>query len=400
MSVAHFDAFSGAAGDMILAALLDAGCELAAVESALARLDVGHWRLEARKESRRGLAATRFIVHLEHGHDHHHRTWADIRRIIASADLPGAAGERATAIFARLAEAEAAVHGTSPEAVHFHEVGAVDSIIDIVGAAVALELLGVGRVTCSAIPPGSGTVRCAHGVLPVPAPATAELLKGVPIAPPPGPQTDEPAGELTTPTGAAILTTLAEGYGPMPAMTLRAVGCGAGSREGRAAPNILRVFLGDAPGDEGLQADGLWVVETNLDDATPEVVADAVGRLLEVGAADAYTVPITMKKGRSAVLLACLVHDDRRAACEEIIFRHAGTFGLRRHWCTRSILGRAHETVETQYGPVRVKIGRRGREVVRVSPEFEDCRRAADAAGVSVQAVMQEALRLYRGETP
>jgi len=397
MNVAHFDAFSGAAGDMIVAALLDAGCDLAAIESALAQLDVGHYRLEARKEPRHGVAATRFIVHLEHGHDHHHRTWADIRQIIASADLPGAAGERATAIFTRLAEAEAAVHGTSPEAVHFHEVGAVDSIIDIVGAAVALELMGVRRVTCSAIPTGSGTVQCAHGVLPVPAPATGELLKGVPIAPPPGPQTDEPAGELTTPTGAAILTALSEGYGPMPAMTLQAVGCGAGTREGRAAPNILRVFIGDAPGDDGLDADGLWVVETNLDDTTPEVVADAVGRLLDAGAADAYTVPVMMKKGRSGILLACLVHDDRRAACEEIIFRHTGTFGLRRHWATRSMLARAHETVETPFGSVRLKVGRRGESVLRVSPEFEDCRRAAEAAGVSVHEVMQAALRCWGG---
>lgn len=395
MKVAYFDAFSGAAGDMIVAALLDAGCDAAALESALAALKVGHYRLEVRREIRQGITATRFLVHLEHGHDHHHRSWADIRGLIDQAGLPGASAERAKAVFARLAEAEAAVHGTTPDAVHFHEVGAVDSIVDIVGAAVALELMGIQEVFCSAIPVGSGTVTCAHGLLPVPAPATAELLKGVPIRPSPGEASGEELGELTTPTGAAILTTLAQRFGPLPAMTPSAVGYGAGTRQGKHAPNVLRVVIGERSDDQGLETDAVWVIETNLDDATAEVVADAAGRLMAAGALDVTTTATTMKKGRSGVILSCLAHDAERAACERILFEHTGTFGLRRHGCERSMLRRRHETVQTRYGPVRLKIGSLGSREVRAAPEYEDCRRAAEAFGVSVQTVMQEALQRY-----
>jgi hypothetical protein len=392
MKIAYFDTFSGASGDMILGSLLDAGLDLAALRAALATLPVEHYQLEASKELRHGFAATRFIVRLEHGHDHHHRTWADIRAMIQGANLPGGSKDRAIAIFARLAEVEAAVHGTTPDAVHFHEVGAVDSIVDIVGAAVAMELLGIERVECSPIPPGSGTVQSAHGLLPVPAPATAELLKGIPVRPSPE------EGELTTPTGAAILTTLAASFGPMPAMVVRAVGQGAGTRQGRSVPNLLRVFLGetaDQPAD--LDSDSLWTVETNLDDTTAEVVADAGQRLLAAGALDVFMTPVTMKKGRSGIVLTCLVHETERPRIEELIFEHTGTFGLRRWLCGRSLLHRRHETVTTSCGPVRLKLGLRGQKVVRVSPEFEDCRRAAEAHAVSVQAVMQEALRLYGG---
>jgi uncharacterized protein (TIGR00299 family) protein len=398
MKVAYFDAFSGAAGDMIVAALLDAGGDAAALEAALATLHVGHYRLEVRREVRHGITASRFIVHLEHGHDHHHRTWADIRGIIDGATLPGRAAERAKAVFARLAEAEAAVHGTTPDAVHFHEVGAVDSIVDIVGAAAALELMGTEEVYCSAIPVGSGTVKSAHGLLPVPAPATAALLKGVPIRPSPGEASGEELGELTTPTGAALLTTLARRFGAMPPMTPTAVGYGAGTRQGKHAPNVLRVVIGELVGGDAAETDGVWVIETNLDDTTAEVVADAAARLMAAGALDVTAVAATMKKGRSGIVLTCLAHDAERAACERILFEHTGTFGVRRHWCERSMLARRHETVPTRFGPVRVKIGSLGDRVVRVAPEFEDCRRAAEAAGVSVQSVMQEAVRCYRGD--
>lgn len=392
MKIAYFDAFSGASGDMILGALLDAGLDLAALRAALATLPVGDYKLEAAKEMRRGFAATRFVVKLEQGHDHHHRTWADIRGMIEAASLPGGSKARAIAIFGRLAEAEATVHGKAPEAVHFHEVGAVDSIVDIVGAAVALELMGIERVECSAIPTGSGTINSAHGLLPVPAPATAELLKGVPVRPSPE------EGELTTPTGAAILATVAANFGPMPGMVVRAVGQGAGTRPGRYIPNLLRVFIGETAGEPGdLDSDEVWTVETNLDDTTAEVVADAGQRLMAAGALDVFMAPVTMKKGRSGVVLTCLVHEAERAKIEELIFEHTGTFGLRWWLCGRSMLHRRHETVETSYGAVRLKLGLRGAKVVRVAPEFEDCRRAAEEHGVSVQAVMQEALRLYGG---
>lgn len=383
MKIAYFDAFAGAAGDMIVAALLDAGCDFAALEQALATLRLHRYRLETRREKRRGIMASRFIVHLEDGHDHHHRTWADIRKIIDAARLPGRAAERAKAIFQRLAEAEAAVHGSQPDAVHFHEVGAVDSIIDIVGAAVALELMGIDRVACSGLPLGGGTVETAHGTLPVPAPATARLLAGVPVRPSLEQQ------EVTTPTGAAILTTLAESYGPAPTMTLQAVGNGAGSRVGEHVANILRVFVGEAETDAGLQADGVWVIETNLDDATAEVVADASERLMAAGAVDVFSMPIVMKKGRAAVLVTCLAHESERAAVEAALLAHTGTFGLRRHWCTRSMLHREFRKVTTPHGEVRMKIGRRGDEVVLATPEYEDCRRVAEAVGVPVREVMR-----------
>jgi hypothetical protein len=404
MKIAYFDTFSGASGDMILGALLDAGLSLDALTAALSRLDVGHYSLEARKDERHGFAATRLIVHVDEDHAHPHRTWADIRAVIEAAGLPVKSAARAVAIFGRLARAEAAVHGTAADHVHFHEVGAVDSIVDIVGLAVALDLLGIDEVQCSAIPTGSGTVKCAHGVLPVPAPATAELLKGVPL------RSSPEEGELTTPTGAAVLTTLATRFGPLPAMVVEAVGQGAGSRVNRYVPNLLRVFIGQARSEAdlaavaplpaaGFEADSVWVIETNLDDTTAEVVADAAERLLAAGALDVFTVPVTMKKGRSGLLLTCLAHDAERQKVEEIIFEHTGTFGLRRHQCSRSMLSRDHETVQTQFGPVRVKIGRRGDQVVRIAPEFEDCRRAAQAHGVSVQQVMQETVRIHGGAT-
>jgi len=391
MKIAYFDAFSGAAGDMVLAALVDAGLDPAALEAALSTLKVGHWHIETRPETRHGLAATRLVVHLEEGHDSSHRRLGDIREIIGRADLPGSSAERAVAIFTRLAEAEAKVHGTTVEKVHFHEVGAVDSIVDIVGAAAALELMGIERVSASAIPTGGGTVRCRHGLIPVPAPATAELLKGVPLRP----STEQ--HELTTPTGAAILTTLCESFGPMPEMSIESVGYGAGKCEGKQLPNLLRVFIGRTADNDGLEADTVWVIETNLDDVTAEVVADASRRLMEAGALDVFSTPITMKKGRSGLLLRCLVHEDRRGEIEQLIFEHTGTFGLRRSQWSRSMLARRHETVQTRYGPVRVKLGLSGQRVVRVAPEFEDCRQAAERAGVSLQRVMQETMRRYEG---
>ena len=248
--------------------------------------------------------------------------------MIDAAALPQRAARRAKAIFQKLAEAEAAVHGSTADEVHFHEVGAVDSIVDIVGAAVALELLDIERVYCSPIPPGSGMVRCDHGLMPVPAPATALLLRGVPTRECPE------TGELTTPTGAAILATLAEEFGPMPPMVSQAVGVGTGTRPGKTIPNILRVFIGQqspedaAADDAGLDHDSVSVIEANLDDATPEIIADAAVRLLAAGALDVYTTPITMKKGRSGVMLSCLTHADRLAQLTRLMLEHTTTFGL------------------------------------------------------------------------
>ena len=391
MLAIYVDPFSGIAGDMLLGALLDAGLAEARLRQALAALPLEGYRLAVGREERRGLAAARAEVRLAAGADQPHRRLADIERLLAAAPLPGAAAATARAVFRRLAEAEAKVHGCAPEEVHFHEVGAVDSIVDIVGTCAGLALLGVERVIAGPVPTGSGTVETAHGRLPVPAPATLELLRGVPTR-----ASDEP-GELTTPTGAALLAVLAERFGPMPAMTVEAVGYGAGSRQGQRLPNVLRVVLGqltDRDGDE--EADTVWLLEANLDDAGGEVLGAAAEALFQAGALDVWTVPAVMKKGRPGVVLAALADHGRREAVEETMLRHTPTFGVRRRLVERTKLARETLSVETPYGPVRVKVGRRGRAVLAVHPEYDDCLRAARAAGAPLAQVVEAARDAWR----
>ncbi|MHC4091169.1 MAG: nickel pincer cofactor biosynthesis protein LarC, partial [Planctomycetota bacterium] len=383
MSIAYFDCFSGASGDMILGALVDAGADNATLAQQLEALCIEGCSISAEETTKQGIAATRVTIPGEAAETAPHRTLGTIRKIIEAAPLSDGVRHKAVAVFQRLAEAEAAVHGCSIEEVHFHEVGAVDAIADIVGAMVALEDLNVEGVICSPIPTGSGTVTCAHGVLPVPAPATANLLRGVPLA-----ECDEP-GELTTPTAAAILTTLAESYGPLPAMTVERIGYGAGRREGRSRPNVLRVMLGK-PVPEG-STDDITVLEANLDDVSPEVMGYCIERLLEAGALDAYLVPIYMKKSRPATLLTVLAESQKVADLEAIIFAETTTLGVRRQTARRSKLERRIDRVETPYGTIGVKVGLRGDEVVTVAPEYEDCREAAQRHGVALRVVMEVA---------
>ncbi len=388
MVVAYFDSFAGAAGDMILAALLDAGCDVDALSAELGKLDLPGYSLRQERVRRGGIAALRFHVDVEQM-DHPHRHLSDILDMIDAAGLSDRAASRARAVFQRLGEAEAKVHDCPIEEIHFHEVGAVDSIVDIVGACIALDLLGVDRVCCSGIPTGSGTIRCEHGVLPVPAPATAELLRGVPI------RAAEVEGEATTPTGAAVLTTLAESFGPMPEMSVSAVGYGAGTREGDAIPNLLRVVLGEpAAGDA--DADTVVELSANIDDATGEVLGATIDKLLAAGCADAWATPIVMKKSRPAWMLSALCAPGDVDAVETILFIETTTFGVRRRTCRRSKLHRSHETVETPYGPIRVKIGRRGDETVTASPEFAECLAAAEAHHVSAREVLAAAQDAWR----
>ncbi len=388
MTIAYFDCFSGASGDMILGALIDAGAALPMLQEHLATLPVQGGSLSAKRVDKNGISATQVSVAGDPDEHPPHRHLSDIRGIIESASIPSRVAHRAITIFQRLAAAEAQVHGCPVEKVHFHEVGALDAIVDIVGAMLGLDALGVERVVCSPIPTGTGTVTCAHGVLPVPAPATLNLLVGVPLAP-----TDVQA-ELTTPTGAAILTTVADTFGPMPAMTVRRVGYGAGRRDLPGRPNVLRLVLGDAAatGD----ADEIVVCEANLDDCSPEVVGYCLERLLEAGALDAYCVPIYMKKSRPAVVLTVLAAAAKVPELEGIIFAETPTFGIRRHSAQRSKLTREVERVETRFGPIGVKIGRRGQEGSTVAPEYEDCRQAARRHGVPLATVMDEALRAWR----
>ncbi len=386
MHTLYIDPFCGVAGDMLLAALLDAGLEEGPLRSVLRALPITGYEIDVRREKRRALAATRLVVTPGPAADGPHRHLADVEEIVRRADLPPGADGRALAVFRRLAEAEAKVHGTTPDRVHFHEVGGVDSIVDIVGTCTGLALLGVERIVCGPVPLGSGTIETAHGRLPVPAPATVELLKGVPTRP------GEEQGELTTPTGAALVSTLADAFGPSPPMTIEAVGYGAGSRQGERLPNVVRVLLGPSAAAEGADADAVWLLEANLDDATGETLGAAAEALFEAGALDVWMTPATMKKGRPGVVLSCLAPPSRWAEVERDMFSHTATFGVRRTLVERTKLRRGPVTVATPYGQVRVKVGRRGGRTVAARPEYEDCRRLAREAGVPFLKVFEAAL--------
>jgi len=389
MRIGYFDCFSGASGDMILAACVGAGVDPERLRRDLAGLDVRGYRIEVQPVRTHGLAALRVNVEIDPASDHPHRHLSDIRALLAGAKLPERVRTRADAIFTRLAEAEAAVHGTGVEKVHFHEVGAVDALVDIVGASLAVEYLGLERIVVSPVPVGSGTVTCQHGTMPVPAPATAELLKGVPLADCPEP------GELVTPTGAAILTTLADAFGPLPAMTLEQVGVGAGRREGATRPNILRLLVGRSAPAEAADCDEILIFQVSLDDVSGEVIGHACQKLFDAGAYDVYITPIYMKKHRPGVELTVLAPHALRETVEEILFTETTTFGLRVQAMRRSKLARSMETVETPFGSVRVKVGRRAGRVVRVCPEFEDCRRQAEEHGRPISDVMEAARRAW-----
>ncbi len=387
MRCGYFDCFSGAAGDMILGALLHAGVPLDVLREAVARLRLPDVTLIAAQVSRGGLAATH--VRIATGEDPPHRHLPDILRIVEQAAFPPLVSQRIQRVFTRLAEAEAAVHGISPDKVHFHEVGAVDAIVDIVGACVGLDALGLERLICSPLPTGSGTVRCAHGILPIPAPATAELLRGVPLA-----DCDEP-GELTTPTGAAVLTTLADSFGPPPAMRITSIGYGAGTRDNGARPNVIRLLVGDSETRPADEEDRVVVLETQVDDTTGQTVGFALERLLQAGALDVYTVPIMMKKGRPGHLLTVLCRPAEAVALEDILFAETTTLGVRQYECLRHKLARAEETVSTRFGPVRVKVARRADHVLRAWPEFEDCAALAREHGVPLRTVQDAALAAW-----
>ena len=389
MRVAYFDCFSGAGGDMIVASLLDAGADAAALREGLVGLGLGGYTLAIERVNKQGIAATRFHVALDAATHQPHRHLKHIVEIIDSAKLPDRVRDRAKRIFTRLAEAEARIHGATIEKVHFHEVGAVDAILDVVGAVFALELLGVERVACSPIPVGSGTISCSHGVMPVPAPATAELLKGVPIA-----ACDE-TGELTTPTAAAVLTTLATEFGPMPAMKTASIGYGAGTRDGQKRPNVLRVLIGDAAPTTGADVDQVMLLETNLDDATPQTIGYCVEQFFSAGALDVWTQPILMKKQRSGVLLSVLCSPGDAAKMERVMFVETPTFGVRRRLVERAILKRRQETVATPFGEIRMKIGER-EGVTTATPEFEDCRAAALEHGAALREVIAAADAAWR----
>jgi hypothetical protein len=386
MKLAHFDCFSGISGDMVLGAVIDSGVPADAIRAALASLNLPI-ELEVETVKRCGFRATKATIHAKDEEDY--RFLPDVEAIIAQSILTVRQRELALRIFTKLAHAEATVHGMPLERVHFHEVGALDSIADILGSAVGLDLLGVERFTATPVPTGSGTVKCAHGLMPVPTPATAELLKGVPLA------AFTAKGELTTPTGAAILTCVATEYNAAPAMTVERIGTGAGSKDFLEHPNVLRLFVGTA--NAGGASDTVIVLETNLDDCPPELVGYCFERLFAAGALDVYAQPIQMKKNRPGMLLSVICEATNAAMCEEILFRETATFGVRRHSVTRSKLNRETVQVETPFGPVKAKHGwRDGFEIV--TPEYDDCARIAKERNVPLRTVYDAVIATRAGQ--
>jgi pyridinium-3,5-bisthiocarboxylic acid mononucleotide nickel chelatase len=383
--IAYFDCFSGISGDMVLGALVDAGANLRAIEVELRKLGLEGWSISAEKVKRGAIFATQVKVETSEGH--HHRGLSIILGRIDKAGLAPRAADRARGIFTRLAEAEAKVHNMPVEEVHFHEVGAVDSIVDIVGAAIAFELLGIDEFACSALDVGAGQVKTAHGLLPVPAPATAELLRGAPM------YTSGIARELVTPTGAAIATTLSTRYAQIPEMTLRAVGYGAGSADLTEKANVLRILIGEnATSEAGEHWDApVSVIETNLDDMSPQIYGYFVERALAAGALDVFSTAVQMKKNRPGVLLTILCDAAHTARLIDLVFRETTTIGVRTYDVRRKVLDREVVAVATQFGEVRVKISRMNGSVLNATPEYEDCQRLAAEKGIPLKQVIAAA---------
>lgn len=403
----YLDCFAGASGDMLVGAMLDSGLDFELLRSALLKLGVEGYELSLGRVDRSGISAAKFDVHLtgephshehhhnhEHSHGHrrqsHHRSLSEIKGIISSSNLSELVKQRAQAIFQRIGEAEAKIHNVPIETVHFHEVGAIDSIVDIVGACVAFDALKIERIISSPLHVGSGTFQCAHGTYPVPGPATAELLKAVPI------YSKDVEGELVTPTGAAIISTLAEGYGPMPMMKIEKIGYGAGTRDYPKFPNALRAIIGELEEDADRTPGAVTIIEANIDDLNAQVFGYLMEKALSAGALDIFYTPVQMKKNRPGVLLTLLCNPPDRERMCDLIFRETTTLGVRYRNEQREILTREFVTVETEYGPIRVKVSRaRDGRVMNASPEFEDCRVAAEKSGVGLRDAQTAALKAY-----
>jgi pyridinium-3,5-bisthiocarboxylic acid mononucleotide nickel chelatase len=383
MKTLYFDCFAGASGDMILGAMVAAGVEPAYLREQLSLLPVSGFDVSFETVNRSGLSAT--YARVDTAHEHKHRHLSDIKQIIEASALSDAVKQRAVQIFTRLAEAEARVHNEPVDHVHFHEVGALDAIVDVVGAAICFDALQIDRFICSPIHVGSGMVKMAHGQFPVPPPAVTELLKGVPF------YATEIKGELLTPTGAAIITTVCVEYGPIPRMITEKSGFGAGTREYQDFPNVLRVLIGETE-DAGATDERLWMIETNLDDASPQIIGHVMDRVLESGALDCFFTSVQMKKNRPGVLLSVLCRAGEKETVMKLLFTETTTLGVRSYEVTRRALQRSVVRVETPYGPIDVKVAHLEGRVVNEMPEFEQCRQAAANANVPLK-IVEEAAR-------
>lgn len=383
MKTLYFDCFAGASGDMILGALVAAGVDPQLLREQLSLLHVDGFNLNFETVDRSGLSAT--YARVETAHEHKHRHLSDIKKIIDSSGVSDAAKNLAIQIFMRLAEAEARVHNEPVDHVHFHEVGALDAIVDIVGAAICFDLLRIDRFVCSPLHVGSGMIQMAHGRFPVPPPAVAELIKGVPF------YSSDIQGELLTPTGAAIITTVCKEFGPIPQMTTEVTGYGAGTRQYKDFPNVLRVLLGETGADSATD-ERLWVIETNIDDMSPQLLGHVMDRAFEQGALDCYFTPVQMKKNRPGVLLSILSAGDKKETLMNLLFTETTTLGVRSYEVARRALRRSMVRVETPYGPIDVKVAHLNGRVVNEMPEFEQVRAAAVAASVPVK-IVEDAVR-------
>lgn len=397
MKTLYFDCFAGISGDMTLGALVAAGADARELKERLSLLDVPGYEIEFETVDRSGISATRAVVRLTR-EEKHHRHLSDIEKIIGGSRLNDSIKERALRIFGRLAEAEARVHNVAVNKIHFHEVGAVDAIVDVVGACIGFEMLGVERFVSSPMHVGSGTVEMAHGRFPVPPPAVAELLRGAPV------YSTDVTGELVTPTGAAIVSTVCESFGAMPLMRVEATGYGAGTREYKNFPNVLRVIVGESDepesggsrDEEGQSSESLMMVETNLDDVSPQVLGHLMERAFERGALDCYFTPVQMKKNRPGVLVSILCKAEEHPALMNLLFEETPTLGVRSHTVARVALERESVTVETEFGTIAVKVARREGRVLGATPEFEECRAAALAHGVPLRVVQEAARDAFR----
>jgi hypothetical protein len=423
MKLLYLDCFAGISGDMFLGALLDLAVSEDKLRSELAKLKLSGYTISTRRVVKQNISATKFDCieapsllrpppkgkqrrsgskhEYEHEQEHSHRGYTEIAQMITSSGLSESVKRRALSVFKRLGEAEAKIHGVPLEKIHFHEIGAIDSIVDIVGGCIAVEMLGVDEIQASPPQLGSGFVETAHGRFPVPAPATLELLKGVPTA-----SSTEPI-ELVTPTGAALLAEFCTKFGPMPAMSIEKIGYGAGSRDLEKSPNVLRAMLGEMSKSkstskrksESEEADTIGVLETNIDDMNPQLFGDVMERLLAAGALDVFMTSVQMKKNRPGTLLTVLCERNDVDRMAELLLTHTTSFGVRVHEAQRRKLAREIVAVNTKFGKIEVKIGRLGDRIVSRTPEYESCKQAAAKAGVAVKEVYEEAVRCLAAVT-
>ena len=388
MKLAYFDCFSGISGDMTLGALVDAGCSVELLRTELQALQVPGWELTAEKVWKNGMSATHVRVKTED--QQKNRSLSAILGILKNSQLAPPVRDRALAIFQKLGEAEAHVHNAPLDKIHFHEVGAVDAIVDIVGACIGFYALGIDRFVCSPLNIGGGTAKMAHGVMPVPAPATARLLQGAPS------YSNGVQRELVTPTGAAIVATLCDSFGPQPPMTVSAIGYGAGTADLEGQPNVVRIMIGESTGKTLTGFDEeIAIIEANLDDMNPQIYGYVLEKALLAGALDVYTTALQMKKNRPGTLLTMLCRPEDTNTLIALLFAETTTFGVRTYRAQRRALPREWVNVTTTYGDVRIKLSRSNGHILHVAPEYDDCRKLAVEKQVPLQHVISEALRTY-----